>query len=34
MVKTVIQPSRRTGQYFVEDLGNGVVLEMVLIQGR
>ncbi|MEC4815119.1 MAG: formylglycine-generating enzyme family protein [Scytonema sp. PMC 1069.18] len=33
MAKTVIQRSRSKVQYFVEDLSNGVGLEMVLIRG-
>ena len=33
MPKTVIKRSRRTAQYFVEDLGSGIELEMVLIPG-
>ena len=33
MVQTIIKKSRKTGLYFVEDLGNGVELEMVLIKG-
>ena len=33
MVQTIIQKSRKTGLYFVEDLCNGVEFEMVLIKG-
>jgi formylglycine-generating enzyme required for sulfatase activity len=33
MPKIVINRSGRTAQYFIEDLGNGVELEMVLIPG-
>jgi formylglycine-generating enzyme required for sulfatase activity len=33
MAKTLVQRSRSTAKYFVEDLGNGVALEMVLIPG-
>ena len=33
MSKIVINRSARTAQYFIEDLGNGVELEMVLIPG-
>jgi formylglycine-generating enzyme required for sulfatase activity len=32
-VKIVINRERRTAQYFIEDLGNGIGLEMVLIPG-
>ncbi|MDJ0772843.1 MAG: formylglycine-generating enzyme family protein [Mastigocoleus sp. MO_167.B18] len=31
MAKTIIKYTEKTGQYFVEDLGNGVELEMMLI---
>jgi formylglycine-generating enzyme required for sulfatase activity len=33
MSKIVINRSQRTAQYFIEDLGDGVQLEMVLIPG-
>ena len=33
MTQIIINKSRKTGLYFVEDLGNGVELEMVLIKG-
>ncbi|MDF5730969.1 MAG: formylglycine-generating enzyme family protein [Rhizonema sp. PD38] len=33
MPKTVIKRSRQTAQYFIEDLGSGIELEMVLIPG-
>ena len=33
MLKTVIKRSRQTAQYFIEDLGSGIELEMVLIPG-
>ncbi|OKH35535.1 hypothetical protein NIES2119_19965 [[Phormidium ambiguum] IAM M-71] len=33
MVKLVINREKRTAKYFIEDLGNGVGLEMVLIPG-
>ncbi len=33
MLKAVIKYSQRTAQYYIEDLGNGVELEMVLIPG-
>ncbi len=33
MPKTVIKRSRRTAKYFIEDLGSGIELEMVLIPG-
>ncbi|MDF5731255.1 MAG: formylglycine-generating enzyme family protein [Rhizonema sp. PD38] len=33
MVETIINRYRQTAQYFVEDLGNGIKLEMVLIKG-
>ncbi len=33
MAKIVINRERRTAQYFIEDLGDGIGLEMVLIPG-
>ncbi|BAB75194.1 formylglycine-generating enzyme family protein [Anabaena sp. FACHB-709] len=33
MAQTIIEHHRRTGLHFVEDLGNGVQLEMMLIKG-
>lgn len=33
MVKLIINREKRTAKYFVEDLGNGIGLEMVLIPG-
>ncbi len=33
MPQTIIERYRRTGLHFVEDLGNGIELEMVLIKG-
>ena len=33
MAKTIIKYTEKIGQYFVEDLGNGVELEMMLIPG-
>ncbi|MEO0967660.1 MAG: formylglycine-generating enzyme family protein [Cyanobacteria bacterium J06639_18] len=33
MAKTIIKYTEKTGQYFVENLGNGVELEMMLIPG-
>ena len=33
MAKTIIKYSQRTAEYFTEDLGNGVELEMMLIPG-
>ncbi len=33
MAETIINRYRQTAQYFVEDLGNGIELEMVLIKG-
>ncbi|AFY52640.1 hypothetical protein Riv7116_0025 [Rivularia sp. PCC 7116] len=33
MTQTIIKKSRKTGLYFVESLGDGVELEMVLIKG-
>jgi len=33
MVKLVINREKRTAKYFIEDLGNGIGLEMVLIPG-
>lgn len=33
MVKIVINETQKTAQYYVEDLGNGITLDMVLIPG-
>jgi formylglycine-generating enzyme required for sulfatase activity len=33
MPKTIIKHYKKTAQYFIEDLGNGIKLEMVLIPG-